>query len=72
MMVLKEAFGLSDEKIFEDCRYNLLYRSAIGLLNLSDNLPTESTYYLLRQKVAAYDKSNGKNLHQQIALNSLF
>ncbi|MBK7637290.1 MAG: transposase [Saprospiraceae bacterium] len=23
MMVLKEAFGLSDEKIFEDCRYNL-------------------------------------------------
>ena len=48
MMVLKEAFGLSDEKIFEDCRYNLLYRSALGLLNLNDSLPTESTYYLTR------------------------
>lgn len=66
MMVLKEAFGLSDEKIFEDCRYNLLYRSAIGLLNLSDTLPTESTYYLLRQKVAAYDKANRKNLFEEV------
>jgi hypothetical protein len=66
MMVLKEAFGLSDEKIFEDCRYNLLYRSALGLLNLSDTLPTESTYYLFRQKVAAYDKANGKNLFEEV------
>jgi len=60
MMFLKEAFGLSDEKIFEDCRYNLLYRSALGILNLRDNLPTESTYYLLRQKVAAYTNRTGK------------
>jgi hypothetical protein len=66
MMVLKEAFGLSDEKIFEDCRYNLLYRSALGLLNLSDTLPTESTYYLLRQKVAAYDKATGMNLFDEV------
>lgn len=66
MMVLKEAFGLSDEKIFEDCRYNLLYRSALGLLNLNDSLPTESTYYLLRHKVAAYDKANGKNIFEEV------
>ncbi|MBK8052433.1 MAG: transposase [Saprospiraceae bacterium] len=60
MMILKEADGLSDEKIFENCRFNLLYRSALGLLNLSDTIPTESTYYLFRHNVAAYDKENGK------------
>lgn len=66
MMILKEADGLSDEKIFENCRFNLLYRSALGLLNLSDTIPTESTYYLFRHNVAAYDKENGKNLFAEV------
>ena len=66
MMILKEADGLSDEKIFENCRYNLLHRSALGLLNLSDTIPTESTYYLFRQKVVAYHKESGKNLFAEV------
>ncbi len=66
MMILKEAEGLSDEKIFENCRYNLLYRSALGLLNLSDMIPAESTYYLFRHNIAAYDKQNGKNLFEEL------
>lgn len=66
MMILKEADGLSDEKIFENCRYNLLYRSALGLLNLSDVIPTESTYYLFRHNVSAYDKQQGKNLFEEL------
>jgi len=48
MMVLKEAEGLSDQKIFENFRFNLQVRSAIGLYNAGDPLPTESTYYLFR------------------------
>ena len=44
MMILKEAQGLSDERLFESCRFNMLTRSAIGLLNADDSLPTESTY----------------------------
>jgi hypothetical protein len=70
MMILKEADGLSDEKIFENCRYNLLYRSALGLINLNDNIPTESTYYLFRQKIAAYDKEKGKNLIEEVFTNT--
>ena len=66
MMILKEADGLSDEKIFENCRYNLLYRSALGLLNLSDTIPTESTYYLFRHNVAEYDKKHGENLFEAL------
>ncbi|MEM0940743.1 MAG: transposase, partial [Bacteroidota bacterium] len=31
MMVLKEAQGYSDAKLFEDCRFTILTRSALGL-----------------------------------------
>jgi hypothetical protein len=62
MMILKEAEGISDQKLFEDCRYNMLYRSALGLLNINDPLPTESTYYLFRKKVAAHGQENEEDL----------
>lgn len=62
MMILKEAEGLSDEKLFENSRYNLLTRSALGLLNIDDALPTESTYYLFRKKVNDYVERKNINL----------
>jgi hypothetical protein len=62
MMVLKEAQGLSDEKLFEDCRFNMLTRSAAGLLKVDDAVPTESTYYLFRKQVAEYAKQGNGNL----------
>ena len=62
MMVLKEAEGLSDEKLFENCRFNLLTRSAIGLFNADDALPSESTYYLFRKRIAEYAKEGHENL----------
>ena len=57
MMVLKEAQGLSDQKLYEDCRFNMLTRSALGLLNANDPVPTESTYYLFRKNVNDYAKA---------------
>ncbi len=62
MMVLKEANGWSDEQLFEHCRFNLLIRSALGLMNMNDSVPVESTYYLLRKRVLEYDKDHGINL----------
>jgi hypothetical protein len=64
MMVLKEAEGLSDQKIFENCRFNLLVRSALGLHNADDPLPTESTYYLFRKRIVEYAKEKGQNLFE--------
>lgn len=64
MMVLKEAEGLSDQKIFENCRFNLLVRSAIGLHNADDPLPTESTYYLFRQRIRDYATEENENLFE--------
>ncbi len=62
MMVLKEAEGLSDQKLFEDCRFNILIRSAIGLLKMDDTVPAKSTYYLFRKQIDEYEKEHGKNL----------
>ena len=64
MMVLKEAQGLSDQKLYEDCRFNMLTRSALGLLNADDPVPTESTYYLFRKKVNDHAKAGNENLFE--------
>jgi hypothetical protein len=62
MMVLKEAQGLSDQKLYEDCRFNMLTRCALGLLNADDPVPTESTYYLFRKKVNDHAEAGNENL----------
>ncbi|HED06421.1 MAG TPA: transposase, partial [Ignavibacteria bacterium] len=66
MMILKEAEGLSDQKLFENCRFNMLVRSAIGLLNADDIVPTESTYYLFRKKVNDYAREGKGNLFDSV------
>ena len=62
MMILKEAEGLSDQKLFENCRFNLLTRSALGLFNADDAVPTESTYYLFRKRIVEDAKAGHENL----------
>ncbi len=66
MMMLKEANGWSDEQLFEQCRFNLLVRSALGLMNTDDAVPTESTYYLFRKRIVDYEKTNEVNLIEKI------
>lgn len=65
MMVLKEAFGWSDSQLFEQCRFNLLVRSALGLFNLNDALPADSTYYLLRKRMYQHQSQTGEDLMEQ-------
>ena len=62
MMVIKEAFGWSDSQLFEQCKFNLLVRSALGLFNLNDALPAESTYYLLRKRMYEHHSQTGEDL----------
>lgn len=65
MMVLKEAFGWSDSQLFEYCRFNLLVRSALGMFNLSDDVPADSTYYLFRQKIYQHKRQTNEDLLQK-------
>ena len=66
MMILKEADKLSDSKLFESCRFNMLTRSALGLLNADDLVPTESTYYLFRKNIYDYANTGNENLFDTI------
>jgi hypothetical protein len=66
MMILKEAQGLSDAKLFEDCRFNLLTRRALGMYNMDDSLPAVSTYYLLRKRIVDREKEGHGNLIEKV------
>jgi hypothetical protein len=62
MMILKESFVWSDSQLFEHCRFNLLTRSALGLFNINDSLPAESTYYLFRKRIYEHQRQSAEDL----------
>ena len=61
-MWVKEAFDWSDSQLFERGQFDLLVRQALGLINMNDPLPEESTYYLLRKHIYDYQKQSGEDL----------
>lgn len=65
MMILKESFGWSDSQLFEQCQFNLLVHSSLGLFNISDALPVPSTYYLLRKRIHEHELQTGENLMEK-------
>ena len=65
MMILKEGCGVSDEQLYEQCRFNLLYRRALGLVNLDEQCPTIDSYYGLRRKICKYNEENNVNLFDE-------
>ena len=66
MMIIKESFGWSDSQLFEHCRFNLQVRSSLGLFNINDPLPVESTYYLLRKRIYDHQKQSGEDLMEKV------
>lgn len=62
MMILKEGHGWSDEQLFEQSRFNLKVLMALGYLNIDEDPPTESTYYLFRKLLSEYNNSTGQDL----------
>ena len=62
MMILKEGMGWSDQDLFEQCSFNLLVRKAFGLINLNDEVPVESTYYLFRKRIHQYKRDHDLDL----------
>jgi hypothetical protein len=66
MMILKEARGWSDSELFEQCDFNLLTRSALGLMNIDDAKPVASTYYSLRKRIVDWEKETYENLIEKV------
>jgi len=66
MMILKEGEGWSDRQLFYECGYNLLTRSALGLMSLEDAEPVPSTYYLFRRNLVEYARGeHGEDLFKK-------
>lgn len=66
MMIIKESLQCSDKQLFEQCEFNLLVRSALGLMNIDDPLPAESTYYLLRNRIYTFNRQTGEDLFAKV------
>ncbi len=62
MMILKEGFGWSDSELYEACRFNLIVMNALGLTNVNDEVPVESTYYEFKKKLYEYQIETGRSL----------
>jgi hypothetical protein len=66
MMILKDGHGWSDQTLYEQCRFNLLVRKALGIIDLDEPVPSESTYYLLRRHIFEYKQKTQKDLLTEI------
>ncbi len=62
MVILREGFGWSDAQLFEHCRFNILVMRALGMMNLCDEAPVESTYYLFKHALYGYQLKTGREL----------
>ena len=59
MSILKEGSGCSDESLFENCCFNMLYRRALGMVTLNEQCPSIDSYYMLRRRMAKYEEETG-------------
>lgn len=62
MSILKEGCGCSDETLYENCCFNMLYRSALGLVKLDEQRPSIDSYYTLRRNMTKYQEETGVDL----------
>ncbi|MCR5159762.1 MAG: transposase [Prevotella sp.] len=68
MRILKEGRGCSDEQLYENVRFNLVWRQAVGLFNINDECPSIDSYYKLFRRIAEYEQNNPEhvNLYKKI------
>lgn len=68
MRMLKEGRGCSDEQLYENIRFNLVWRQAVGLFNINDECPSIDSYYKLFRRIAEYEQNHPEhiNLYKKI------
>lgn len=62
MMILKEGNGWSDEQLFDECRFNIKVMHSLGLHQIDDDVPVESTYYDFRRVLGNYLETTHRDL----------
>ena len=65
MSILKEGCGCSDETLFENSCFNMLWRGALGLVTLQEQCPSIDSYYKLRRRIVKYQEETGIDLFEK-------
>ena len=66
MIILKDAYGMSNSVLLERVQYCALVRSALGLFNFYDQVPSRSTYYLFIKHILDREKAGLGNLMSEV------
>ena len=69
MIILKEGHSWTDEQLYENCHFNIAVMRALGLVNIDDEVPAESTYYDFKARFVKHHKETGENLFQILFQN---
>lgn len=67
--ILKELFGLSDEKLLDEFHFNNLFIFAMGLNRIGEKTISERAFYYMRSRVVDYEDKNGINLFENVFAN---
>jgi len=66
MMLLKEGFGWSDSELYDNCRFNILVRNALGLLDFRESVPCEASYYNFKRRIQLYLDKHSVDLVKKV------
>ncbi|MDR2590807.1 MAG: transposase [Oscillospiraceae bacterium] len=66
MIILKDAHGLSDSQLHNNCLFHAQFRSALGLHNNDDPIPVPATYYNFRKRIVDWERSGNDNLLERV------
>jgi hypothetical protein len=66
MNILKEAYGMSTAVLLERAQYDSVVRSALGLFNFYDEVPSRSTFYLFNKRIIEREKAGFGNLMEEV------
>jgi hypothetical protein len=64
--ILKAGFGWTDEEVGEHLEFDLLTRHALGLDDVSAEVPTLRTLYNFRRRVREFAEATGHNLYSDV------
>lgn len=54
MTILKEGMGWTDRQLFDEVQFNLKVMKALGLQNIDEEAPSDTTYYDFRSRLNRY------------------
>ncbi|MCA9937049.1 MAG: transposase, partial [Anaerolineales bacterium] len=64
--MLKDGFGWTDEELERHLQFDLQTRYALGLDDLSQNVPTLRTFQNHRRRVREHAETTGENLYEVV------